>query len=132
MRISFRFKLMLSYLLILPVMAGSAYLCLYSTLQNSIVTSLTDHLVSQTRLAALMLNRNLNDLQHDAQPLAAKLGETITARITIISAGARPARAFIRHGTGRNHGLPAAESDPHLLRRDHFRAFLRPWLGCNG
>lgn len=86
MRISFRFKLMLSYLLILLVMGGSVYFYLNNSLQNSIVASLTDNLLSQTRLAALMLNRNLSSLQQDAPPLAAKLGETLTARVTIISA----------------------------------------------
>ena len=86
MRISFRFKLMLSYLLILLVMAGSAYLYLNNTMQGSIVSSLTENLLSQTRLAALMLSRELNTLQHDAPPLAAKLGETLAARVTIIAA----------------------------------------------
>jgi two-component system, OmpR family, phosphate regulon sensor histidine kinase PhoR len=89
MRISFRFKLMLSYLLILVVMGGSVYLYLNSTLQSSIVSSLTEHLISQTRLAALMLSRELNTLQHDAPPLAAELGQTLTARVTIISADGR-------------------------------------------
>jgi len=86
MRISFRFKLMISYLLILLVMAGSAYLYLNSTLQSSIVSSLTEHMLSQTRLVALMLNQDLDTLQRDAPPLAAKLGETLTSRVTIISA----------------------------------------------
>lgn len=86
MRISFRFKLMLSYLLILLVMGGSVYFYLNNSLQSSIVASLTDNLLSQTRLAALMLNRNSGSLQQDAPLLAAKLGETLTARVTIISA----------------------------------------------
>lgn len=86
MRISFRFKLMLSYLLILLVMGGSVYFYLNNSLQSSIVASLTDNLLSQTRLAALMLNRNSSSLQQDAPLLAAKLGETLTARVTIISA----------------------------------------------
>jgi two-component system phosphate regulon sensor histidine kinase PhoR len=86
MRVTFRFKLMFSYLLILLVMAGSVYLYLNSTMQNSIVSSLTDNLLSQTRLAALMLGREVDTLRHDAPPLAAKLGQTLTARVTIISA----------------------------------------------
>lgn len=86
MRISFRFKLMLSYLLILLVMGGSVYFYLNNSLQSSIVASLTDNLLSQTRLAALMLNRNSSSLPQDAPLLAAKLGETLTARVTIISA----------------------------------------------
>jgi two-component system phosphate regulon sensor histidine kinase PhoR len=86
MRISFRFKLMLSYLLILLVMGGSVYIYLNKTLQESIVSSLTDNLLSQTRLAALMLSRNLGNLQQDAPQLAAQLGKTVTARVTIISA----------------------------------------------
>ncbi len=86
MRISFRFKLMISYLLILLVMGGSVYFYLNRTLQSSFVTSLTDNLLSQTRLAALMLGRNLNSLETDAPPLAAQLGKTLTARVTIIAA----------------------------------------------
>jgi len=88
-RISFRFKLMFSYLLILLVMGGSVYLYLNSTLQRSIVASLTEHMLSQTRLAALMLSRDVSSLQSDGPPLAAKLGEALTARVTIISADGR-------------------------------------------
>lgn len=84
MRISFRYKLMLSYLLILLVMGGSVYFYLNRTLESSIVTTLTEHQVNQTRLAALMLGRN-DPQQKDLQALAAKLGEAVTARVTIIS-----------------------------------------------
>lgn len=86
MRISFRLKLMLSYLLILLVMGGSVYLYLNQALQSSIVSSLTENLLSQTRLASLMLSRNMSDLKQDAPSLAAQLGKTLSARVTIISA----------------------------------------------
>jgi two-component system phosphate regulon sensor histidine kinase PhoR len=89
MRISFRYKLMFSYLLILLVMGGSVYFYLNRTLENSLVASLSDNLLSQTRLAALMLSRNPDSLQQDATPLAAKLGETLAARVTIIFADGR-------------------------------------------
>ena len=84
MRISFRYKLMLSYLLILLVMGGSVYFYLNRTLESSVVSTLTDNLFSQTRLAALMLSRDGAD-QKDLQALAVKLGEAVTARVTIIS-----------------------------------------------
>jgi two-component system phosphate regulon sensor histidine kinase PhoR len=84
MRISFRYKLMLSYLLILLVMGGSVYFYLNRTLENSVVATLSDNLLSQTRLASLMLSRNSAN-QNDIQALAVKLGETVTARVTIIS-----------------------------------------------
>lgn len=84
MRISFRYKLMLSYLLILLVMGGSVYFYLNRTLENSLVSTLTDNLLSQTRLAALTLSRN-GAQQNDLQDLAVKLGEAVTARVTIIS-----------------------------------------------
>lgn len=84
MRISFRYKLMLSYLLLLLVMGGSIFVYLNRTLENSLVSTLTDNLLSQTRLAALMLSRD-GSQQKDLQALAVKLGEDITARVTIIS-----------------------------------------------
>jgi len=84
MRISFRYKLMLSYLLILLVMGGSVYFYLNRTLETSIIATLTEHQVSQTRLASLMLSRDGAD-QKDPQALAIKLGKTVTARVTIMS-----------------------------------------------
>ena len=84
MRISFRSKLMLSYLLLLLVMGGSVFFYLNSTLEKSIVATLTDNLLSQTRLASLMLSRNSTG-QNDLQALAGKLGDTVTARVTILS-----------------------------------------------
>ena len=45
MRISFRYKLMLSYLLILLVMGGSVYFYLNRTLETSIVSTLTENLL---------------------------------------------------------------------------------------
>lgn len=84
MRISFRYKLMLSYLLLLLVMGGAAYFYLNKTLESSIVATLTEHQLSQTRLAALMLSRNSGNWR-DMQPLAVSLGETVTARVTIIA-----------------------------------------------
>jgi len=84
MRISFRSKLMLSYLLILLIMGGSVFFYLNRTLESSIVSTLTENLLSQTRLASLMLSRN-SASQHDLQALAVELGEAVTARVTIIS-----------------------------------------------
>lgn len=84
MRISFRYKLMLSYLLIILVMGGSIFFYLNRTLESSIITTLTEHQLSQARLAALMLARHDAE-QNDMQALAVKIGEAITARVTIIS-----------------------------------------------
>lgn len=83
MRISFRYKLMLSYLLLLLVMGGAAYYYLNKTLESSIVATLTEHQLSQARLAALMLSRN--GASTSMQPLAVRLGETVTARVTLIA-----------------------------------------------
>lgn len=84
MKISFRYKLMLSYLLILLLMGGSVYFHLNRTLESSIVAALTDNLLSQTRLASLMISRNIAS-HNDMQALAVKLGETVKARVTIMS-----------------------------------------------
>ncbi|NVO00182.1 MAG: HAMP domain-containing protein [Geobacteraceae bacterium] len=84
MRISFRYKLMLSYLLILLVMGGSVFFYLNRTLESSIIATLKDNLLSQTRLASLMLSRDAGK-QSDIPALAVSLGKAVTARVTILA-----------------------------------------------
>lgn len=122
MRISFRYRLMLSYLLILLVMGGSVYFYLNRILEKSLVASLNDHLLSQTRLAALMLSRDPDSLQNDAAPLAAELGETLAARVTIISADGR----VVADSQVKPAELPSVENH---LNRPEVRAALQSGTG---
>ena len=84
MRVSFRYKLMLSYILILFVIGGSVYFYLNSTLTNSFTSTLGDNLLSQTRLAALMLSEDAESLR-DIPSVAVRIGKTVDARVTILS-----------------------------------------------
>lgn len=85
MRVSFRSKLMLSYLLLLILMSLAIYLHLNRSLQESIIGSLRDNLASQARITALMAERELHTPKTDAPRLAAETGRSLTARVTIIA-----------------------------------------------
>jgi len=85
MSLSFRSKLMLSYLLLLVLMSLAIYLYLNHSLQQSIIGSLRDNLASQARITALMIGRELHDPKTDAPRLAAETGRSLTARVTIIA-----------------------------------------------
>lgn len=85
MKVSFRTKLMLSYLLLLLVMSAAIYMYLNHSLQDSIVGSLRENLASQARMAAMMAGRELHDVKRDAPRLAAESGRALTARVTVIA-----------------------------------------------
>ncbi len=85
MRLSFRSKLMFSYLLLLVMMSIAIYLHLNRSLQKSIIDSLRDNLASQARMAALVAGGGINDLRLDSPRLAAETGRRLTARVTIIA-----------------------------------------------
>ncbi len=85
MRLSFRSKLMLSYLLLLVMMSIAIYLHLNRSLQRSIIDSLRENLTSQARLASIMAGREMGDPRRDAPRLAAEIGGALTARVTIIA-----------------------------------------------
>jgi len=87
MKITFRLKLMISYLLLLLVMSGAIFAYLNYYLQESIIGSLRDNLASQARMAAFLAGRELHDLKYDSPRLAAEIGRSLTARVTIIAAG---------------------------------------------
>jgi two-component system phosphate regulon sensor histidine kinase PhoR len=89
MKFSFRTKLMLSYLLLLLVMSGAIYLYLNHSLQASIVDSLRENLASQAKMTALMAGRELHAPTIDAPRLAAEIGRSLTARVTIIDSRGR-------------------------------------------
>lgn len=85
MKLSFRNKLMLSYLALLLVMSGAIYLYLNHSLEKSIISSLQENLANEARLTAIMVARDAGRLWEDAPTLAAEAGSSLTARVTIIN-----------------------------------------------
>ena len=85
MKISFRTKLMLSYLALLLVMSAAIYLYLNHSLHKSIISSLQENLTNAARLTAVMAARDPGRLSADAPALAAATGRALTARVTFIN-----------------------------------------------
>lgn len=84
MKLSFRSKLMLSYLALLLVMSAAIYGYLNHFLQKSIVASLQENLANEARLTAVMVGREPWRFREDAPALAAEAGHSLTARVTLI------------------------------------------------
>ncbi|NJD90267.1 MAG: HAMP domain-containing protein [Geobacter sp.] len=84
MKMSFRSKLMLSYLALLLVMSTAIYFYLNHSLQVSIVGSLKETLGSEAKLTASMMLRDSADIRHSAPLLAMEAGRSSAARVTII------------------------------------------------
>lgn len=84
MKISFRSKLMLSYLALLLVMTIAIYIYLNHSLHASIVGSLKDTLASEAKLTASMIIRESSDIRFSAPLLAKEAGRSSSARVTII------------------------------------------------
>jgi two-component system phosphate regulon sensor histidine kinase PhoR len=85
MKISFRNKLMLSYLALLLVMSVSVYVYLNHSLQKSIATSLQENLANEARLTGVMAAREPQRLEDEAPALAVEAGRALTARVTLIN-----------------------------------------------
>ena len=85
MRMSFRAKLMLSYLALLLVMSAAIYLYLNHSLHKSIVSSLQENLTNAARLTAVMADHNPGRLSAEAPALAAAAGRALSARVTLIN-----------------------------------------------
>ena len=84
MKISFRSKLMLSYLALLLIMSTAIYIYLNHSLHASIVGSLKETLASEAKLTASMILRDSADIRLSAQLLALEAGRSSAARVTII------------------------------------------------
>jgi two-component system phosphate regulon sensor histidine kinase PhoR len=84
-KITFRWKLMGSYLCLVLLMGGVLYGYLNHTLGNYLLTEIKDNLANETKLAALMSTREMMDLRRDAPAVAAVIGKEIKARVTIIT-----------------------------------------------
>jgi len=78
----FRVKLMLSYLLLIMLIAGSFYLYVDHILENNLIKESRDTLTSQTHLVRMLVNDGANP---SAQKLADTIGSAVRERITIIA-----------------------------------------------
>jgi len=86
MKLAIRWKLMVSYLLLLLLVVGALYVYLRPTLERQLVDGIRDNLRSEASLAALMAGREIRDLRADAPLVAAQIGERIRARTTFMTA----------------------------------------------
>jgi two-component system phosphate regulon sensor histidine kinase PhoR len=78
----FRWKLMLSYLLLIVLLSGAYYLSFDRNAQTYFLNESRESLISQTRLARLLAEREADAIP--AQQLAETIGATIKARVTLI------------------------------------------------
>lgn len=79
---TFRWKLMFSYLLLILLLSGSYYLSFDRNAQTYFLNESRESLISQTRLAKLLAEQESDALP--AQKLAEKIGAAIKARVTLI------------------------------------------------
>jgi two-component system phosphate regulon sensor histidine kinase PhoR len=79
----FRTKLVLSYIFLIAIMAGSFYLYFNHTLQAGMVEESRANLASQAELARLLLNSDRGETAR--QLLAETIGTVIKARVTLIA-----------------------------------------------
>ncbi|MBI1920574.1 MAG: HAMP domain-containing protein [Geobacter sp.] len=84
MKLTIRWKLMGSYLLLLLVMGVVLSAYLSHTLEEYLVSGIRDHLFSEARLAELMASREIRELRRDSPAVAVDIGKQIKARVTII------------------------------------------------
>lgn len=83
----FRWKLMLSYMLLIGVISGFFYYNSDRQTQRYFLGEIRDNLISQTRLARLLVENDGRQLT--PQTLAEKVGSEIKARVTLIDADGR-------------------------------------------
>ncbi|MDD2582163.1 MAG: ATP-binding protein [Desulfuromonadaceae bacterium] len=79
----FRTKLMLSYFVLIVLMAGSFYLYFNHTMEIGMIEESRDNLISQTQLARLLVTGNRQVTP--PQQLAESIGTATRARVTLIA-----------------------------------------------
>ena len=84
MKGSFRWKLMLSYLLLVLLLGSGLYGYLSVSLEETITAGSRVHLQDEARVASLMAGKEIRDLRRDAPALTAALAKAIRARVTVI------------------------------------------------
>ena len=78
----FRWKLMLSYLLLILLLSGAYYISFDRNVQSYFLDESRENLVSQARLAKLLTEQETDAIT--PQQLAEKIGAAIKARVTLI------------------------------------------------
>ena len=86
MKLRIRWKLMISFLLVVLVMGGTLYFYLSHTLEKYMVAETRAGLLSEAKLARLTADREIGDRRSTAQDLAMSLARESRARVTLISA----------------------------------------------
>ena len=87
MKITYQWKLMACFSLLLAITGISIYAYLENTLHSFQVEENTTHLFNQARLARLMAMRDLGAGNADADGTAKRIGGVIRARITFVTPG---------------------------------------------
>jgi two-component system phosphate regulon sensor histidine kinase PhoR len=88
-KLSIRWKLLGSYLLLLLVMGGVLFAYLNRTLEQQLIEGIRSNLLREAGLVALMTEREIRDPHRDASPVAAQIGQRIGARVSIMMADGR-------------------------------------------
>ena len=84
MKGSFRWKLLLSYLLLVLFLGSGLYGYLSLSLEETITSGSRDHLQDEARVASLMAGKEIRELRRDAPALTASLAKATRARVTVI------------------------------------------------
>ena len=85
MKITFRAKLMGSYLLLVLLLGAGLYGYLSLTMEENLVSGIREHLQDEARVAALMAAKEIRDPQRDAPALTRAVAQAIRARVTVIT-----------------------------------------------
>jgi two-component system phosphate regulon sensor histidine kinase PhoR len=89
MKVTMRWKLMGSHLLLALLLGGVFFGYLNHTLEKNLTAEIRNNLYSETQLARLMVTREITAIQQDAPAIAAVIGLAIKARVTIIASDGR-------------------------------------------
>jgi two-component system phosphate regulon sensor histidine kinase PhoR len=85
MKFGIRWKLMLSYLALVILIAGALYGYLNQTRERNLTEGIAENLFNEARLARLMTSSEIVNLRKDAPEIARGIGREIKARVTIIA-----------------------------------------------
>lgn len=86
MTLSIRWKLMVSFLLVVLVMGGTLFAYLSHTLEEYLTMETRAGLIDEAKLARLTADREIGDMHRDAPALAVAIARETRARVTFISA----------------------------------------------
>ena len=84
MKLTFRWKLLLSHLFVALLMGGVLYAYLSHTMGNYLVEESRAALLSEARLARLTTSREIGAMRRDAPSVAAAVARETRSRVTII------------------------------------------------